>query len=412
MNQSGGSVMLLINKFLKENSELLSQIQEYDNELKSIENNPNILLHFRRRFTSWRLSFGNTNNVSVEEALNKITKIGGCYGVSEAGLTELGTNYFGELGMHTMMAEDRVYSFPLIHDFWSFYILLSVISYRINCWYPVTEYLLPHFRLLSSRYWEFNIYQTGVRKYKSSLKHKDITPIERAVKKINKSFKIKMYLDVFSVSLIDTLYSALKEVMGDSSIIKLLDARFSRFIKAMKLIKKAAEKTVRVISYMPHEKILWTACGTNNKYDDQFRFHSDYSPARINFSKCEYCIHNVLVPAEVITSPKSITRKQILNEQNQEVKRVMMERYGFEKLLSSGDVNIIDSKPAGAGEYRLLSFDDPNLRGRAMVFVQVLCPSTGQKYILRVPPDMESVDEAVAWTFGFEKDEYRPILEA
>jgi len=405
--------MLLINKFLKENSELLSQIQEYDNELKSIENNPKILLYFRRRFTSWRLSFGNTNKVSVEEALNKITKIGGCYGVSEAGLTDLGPDYLGELWLRTMMAEDRVYNFSLIHDFWSFYIIMAVISYRINCWFPVTEYLLPHFRLLlSSSLWEFNIFDSEVRRYNSSAKSKDVIPIERAVRRINKSFKINLYFDVYSVSFIDSLYSALKEVMGNSSIIKLLDARFPKFIKAIKFIKKSAEKTVRIISYIPHEKILWAACGTNNKYDDQFRFHSDYSPARIKFSSCQYFVHDVMVPPEVITSPKSITREQILNERNQEVKRVMMERYGFERLLSSGDVNIIDSKPAGAGEYRLLSFDDPNLRDSAMLLVQVVCPSTGQKYILRVPPYLETVDEAVAWTFGFENDEYRPILEA
>jgi len=46
-----------------------------------------------------------------------------------------------------------------------------------------------------------------------------------------------------------------------------------------------------------------------------------------------------------------------------------------------------------------------------IAFLQVKDSSTGKRYFLKVPPDMCSVQEAKAWTFGLEKDEYDPTIE-
>jgi len=46
-----------------------------------------------------------------------------------------------------------------------------------------------------------------------------------------------------------------------------------------------------------------------------------------------------------------------------------------------------------------------------IAFLQVKDPSTGKRYFLKVPPDMRSVREAKAWTFGLEKEEYNPEIE-
>ena len=44
--------------------------------------------------------------------------------------------------------------------------------------------------------------------------------------------------------------------------------------------------------------------------------------------------------------------------------------------------------------------------------VQVKCPTTGQTYFLRVPPQIDRCDKAVAWTFGYEKvKDYQPVVE-
>jgi len=46
-----------------------------------------------------------------------------------------------------------------------------------------------------------------------------------------------------------------------------------------------------------------------------------------------------------------------------------------------------------------------------ITFLQVKDPSSGKIYFLKVPPDMHSVKEAKAWTFGLKKEEYNPEIE-
>lgn len=46
-----------------------------------------------------------------------------------------------------------------------------------------------------------------------------------------------------------------------------------------------------------------------------------------------------------------------------------------------------------------------------IAFLQVKDSSTGKRYFLKVPPNMGSVQEAKAWTFGLEEDEYDPTVE-
>lgn len=37
-----------------------------------------------------------------------------------------------------------------------------------------------------------------------------------------------------------------------------------------------------------------------------------------------------------------------------------------------------------------------------MRLIKVVCPSTSQTYILRVPPDIDKFEQARQWTFGLE----------
>ena len=46
-------------------------------------------------------------------------------------------------------------------------------------------------------------------------------------------------------------------------------------------------------------------------------------------------------------------------------------------------------------------------------FVKVVDPSTGRKYVLRVPPKSRTASEGVAWTFGFDNEaDYQPEMES
>ena len=118
----------------------------------------------------------------------------------------------------------------------------------------------------------------------------------------------------------------------------------------------------------------------------------------------------VRVPQQVVQAPaETLTPKQILREPNAEVRRVMIERVGLDRLLSTAHAECIDTDESGHRRlYRLrLGLHEP------LSAVRVRCPSTGQIYFLRVPPTMGTCRQAVAWTFGFERvEEYQPKQEA
>ena len=47
-----------------------------------------------------------------------------------------------------------------------------------------------------------------------------------------------------------------------------------------------------------------------------------------------------------------------------------------------------------------------------LVCVAVICPSTGRRYLLRVPPTMRTCRQSVAWTAGFSDPKlYKPRVE-
>jgi len=69
--------------------------------------------------------------------------------------------------------------------------------------------------------------------------------------------------------------------------------------------------------------------------------------------------------------------------------------------------NIQISRPSYCDKHeKLIYFWDSEI-----TFLQVMDPSSGKIYFLKVPPDMNSVQEAKAWTFGLEKEEYNPEIE-
>jgi len=99
---------------------------------------------------------------------------------------------------------------------------------------------------------------------------------------------------------------------------------------------------------------------------------------------------------------------QILNEPNTEVRRVMIERFGLNRFLVTSGAVPIDQDPDGRRQLYKINIKDDE----PIVAVRVTCPSTGQVYFLRVPPQIDRCDKAVAWSFGFENvKDYDPVQE-
>lgn len=113
---------------------------------------------------------------------------------------------------------------------------------------------------------------------------------------------------------------------------------------------------------------------------------------------------------QIVFEPETLDAKQILSERNAELRRVMMERVGYERLLEAIQAEVLDQDEDPGGERRLLRIA---IEGdEDLVCVSVKCPSTGHQFILRVPPTMTTCRQAVAWTAGYDDPAvYAPVQE-
>jgi hypothetical protein len=118
----------------------------------------------------------------------------------------------------------------------------------------------------------------------------------------------------------------------------------------------------------------------------------------------------VPVTAQIAFFPETLNGQDILAERNAELRRVMIERVGFEKFLREVKAEVLDADRDRGGERQLLRV--PLVNDEAIVVVSVHCPSTGRQYVVRVPPDTATCHQAIAWTAGFDNpDDYTPLEE-
>jgi len=114
----------------------------------------------------------------------------------------------------------------------------------------------------------------------------------------------------------------------------------------------------------------------------------------------------ILVTEQIIMRPETMSLQQILSERNLEIQRIMIERFGgLAKVMREARARVVHRSPQGT-LYRLVQPDREPL-----VVLEVTCPSTGRKYMLRVPPWTPTVREAIAWTFDIPASAYNPVLE-
>ena len=145
--------------------------------------------------------------------------------------------------------------------------------------------------------------------------------------------------------------------------------------------------------------------------DDQNRPHCVDGPfCRWRDGSALYAIHGVRIPAWIVEDPKRITVKSIAEQTNAEVRRIMIDKYGTSKYLLASGAKLVHKTARG----RLFRTSDKQDELIAMVEVTNSTPESdgsNKKYWLRVPPAINNADEAVAWTFGLEKAEYKPNTE-
>lgn len=153
--------------------------------------------------------------------------------------------------------------------------------------------------------------------------------------------------------------------------------------------------------------------------DDRGRPHCADGPAIAWPDGLEaFAWHGVAVEPWVVTDPGRITVEAIDAETNVEVRRVLVERFGEERLVREGGATLVDEDETGrlwSRELKRAGWWVPREEPVVMVEVQNSTPEpdgTRKTYFLRVPPAMTTARAAVAWTFGLGAVEYRPAVES
>jgi len=110
-----------------------------------------------------------------------------------------------------------------------------------------------------------------------------------------------------------------------------------------------------------------------------------------------YAIHGVRMPKWVVEEPEKITVKNIRDEENAEIRRIMRERYGDGRYLVDIGAKVIDSDsvavdalvPGAECIQRCLMEDDDGRR-----FLVASDGSTDRVYFMQVPSDIKTCGDA------------------
>ena len=130
-----------------------------------------------------------------------------------------------------------------------------------------------------------------------------------------------------------------------------------------------------------------------------------------------YSVHGVRIPAWVIEQPERITPEAILAESNAEVRRVMIDKYGWDRFADHRGMELIDTcDDPGNPDSMILLYDlPPEMRNVLGVPVRLILvtngspdPRTGlrRQYGLTVPVQMTRAIDAAAWCAGTDAKTY------
>ncbi|MGW2301286.1 DUF6745 domain-containing protein [Streptomyces sp. NPDC001809] len=123
-----------------------------------------------------------------------------------------------------------------------------------------------------------------------------------------------------------------------------------------------------------------------------------------------YAWRGMTVPADFLAGLAGLTPERIRAEENAELRRVMLEYYGYDRYLAVSGARHQHRDETGV-LWRIELDDDEDV---AMVEVVNSTPEpdgSHRTYWLRVPPATRTAREGVAWTFGLHPDAYEPLVQ-
>ena len=145
--------------------------------------------------------------------------------------------------------------------------------------------------------------------------------------------------------------------------------------------------------------------------DVRERLHNLKGPAMV-FSNgwSLYAIHGAFVSELLVIQPEQVKLEDLPLDENLEVLHATIELLGHERFLAAAKAQILQEDDFGR-LHRILFHDYEPL-----LFVEVMNATPEpdgslRRHLLRVPPEVETAREAVAWSFGHRAQEYNPVVQ-
>ncbi|MFI7697810.1 DUF6745 domain-containing protein [Nonomuraea sp. NPDC049480] len=219
---------------------------------------------------------------------------------------------------------------------------------------------------------------------------------------------------------VDQLVTAIRRGIGDlggealrqatlDAVLGQHDAPWLAAFDGLDGLKRVSESTGW---WWPYERIaIVTARPVELHLDDLGRLHRADGPAMAYADGFAlYAWHGMPVPAEFGASMRNLTPERIRREDNAELRRVMLEHFGYDRYLAESGAKPLHKDETGV----LWRIELPDDEPVTMVEVVNSTPEpdgTRRTYFLRVPPWVRRAREGVAWTFGVAEEDYQPERE-
>jgi hypothetical protein len=134
------------------------------------------------------------------------------------------------------------------------------------------------------------------------------------------------------------------------------------------------------------------------------RLHADDEPAVVWPDGSErWYWDEVAVPIEIAEAREELTAEAITAIGNQELRRVVLDRIGWDRFMKTADATLVAQDDFGKLWATGIELDDEPVALVEVVNATAELDGTHRRYFLRVPPTVRTARAAVAWTFGFDK---------
>lgn len=171
-------------------------------------------------------------------------------------------------------------------------------------------------------------------------------------------------------------------------------AKLIEIITVREAVNGVVETAVETAICWPHEMFVMVSDRPERiKLDDRGRLHSeDGMSIRYRDGWGLWHVHGVAVDEQIVMRAQTQTVEQIKGERNEEVKRIRIERFGWDRYLTAIKAEVIDTRHNDIENTHEALVKCPD----GMTILLPTC-KTGRLFSLEVPPQIKTCEQAQEW---------------